>query len=357
MRNLLFISLFLALSAAAFAQPTITKNDMPSAGYYPRFSIGDSMFSIDLSQTGNNHTWDYTAMQPIAQRVDTFLSPNSVPFSYKLVFTSATVAQRQLNDSLALGSFTFTDAFNFYKATTNAYINQGFGAMSDLAPIPLSQVYAPADTIYRLPLTNTSAPDTGYARSVVNIPTLLYWEHEQDRYTAVDGWGTLNTPYGSFSALRVRSEVVSTDTISVSTFGGFRIPGISQITYSWLASGRKVPVMQVNASNLLGTEVATSVEYLDTLRSGVITIGVDKPVAQTLLIAPNPVRESAQITLPAPLHGATMTVFAADGRQLFSLPFADGQLIVSSLAAGIYQVEVLTADGQRHTGKIVVERQ
>ena len=99
----------------------------------------------------------------------------------------------------------------------------------------------------------------------------------------VDGWGTLITPYGTFSVLRQKSEVYEYDSIYIDSLG-FGVPVTRNYTeYKWLAKGMKIPVLQVNDN--FGGLVA---KYIDSVAGDPVGIAFHNE-SDEIAIFPNPV--------------------------------------------------------------------
>src|ERR1041385_9250316 len=101
MKKLFLFTLFV-LPFTTFAQVTITENDMPSSGdeFINTTCVLD--LTIDVTETGANHSWDYSGVVPLATSGDTFLSITSLPLTYWLVFllTSNLADRSGINFSL-----------------------------------------------------------------------------------------------------------------------------------------------------------------------------------------------------------------------------------------------------------------
>ncbi|HNG05973.1 MAG TPA: hypothetical protein PKU98_05695, partial [Saprospiraceae bacterium] len=148
----------------------------------------------------------------------------------------------------------------------------------ELSGIPVPIIFNSPDVIYELPLNfgNTSSSSSGYE---LNLPSLAYYGYSQERSNEVDGWGTIATPAGTFEALRVKSTIAGHDTIAVDTLGvGFNIDRPLVHEYKWLAQGIRVPVLQINTTEIFGNEVVTGIWYHDQPH----TIFVEDPLASTL---------------------------------------------------------------------------
>jgi hypothetical protein len=168
------------------------------------------------------------------------------------------------------------DPYTFYYRSANVYRKVGYGAA--VAGIPLPITMDQQDVVYELPLNygNTSSSSSAYD---IAIPNLAYYGYRQVRTNVVDGWGTINTPAGSFNALRVKTVIAGRDSIRLDTLSvAFAIERPLYTEYKWLTPGRKVPVLQINTNRILNTEVITEVFFYDVER----TLAVVPPLSATL---------------------------------------------------------------------------
>ncbi|MFH2141561.1 MAG: T9SS type A sorting domain-containing protein, partial [Bacteroidota bacterium] len=137
------------------------------------------------------------------------------------------------------------------------YSRTGLGAKVNSVPMPMK--YDNPELYYTLPLVfgNTDSSISSFG---INIPNIGYYGQTVNRYNCADGWGTVITPYGSFSALRVKSDVYISDTIFYDSYGyGIKIPRF-QNEYKWLSPQMGLPVLSVTKSTL-----QTTVIYQDSL--------------------------------------------------------------------------------------------
>lgn len=90
---------------------------------------------------------------------------------------------------------------------------------------------------------------------------IQYVSH-QDRLSAVDGWGTLVTPFGTFAeALRVRSVITRNDTLTSDTLS---VPiSVTQVEYTWYDQEYGLPVMLANGLILDTVETINVLQYLN----------------------------------------------------------------------------------------------
>jgi hypothetical protein len=368
MKNKL-LTLFFALGTfcSLQAQITITDADMPVANDTFRVSSTQDIWSIDVSNTGPNYTWDFSFLEPLTQTVDTFFDVSATPFAYQFFFNNNILysdyyASHALpgTDIDVAGFFSMTEIFNYYKNDASDYKLVGFGA--NLSGVPLSVRYRDdagnpdLDYIYRFPMDygNIDSSSSSYSMS---IPGIGHYGQEIDRVNEVDGWGTLTTPFGTFQALRIKSVLDVTDTINIDSLGfGFNIPRPQTTEYKWFGQGSGIPLLQIDVQDLFGFPTISSIEYQDSLRGsflGVDNIGM--PVSE---VFPNPAKNEVTILIDQQFS-KKMDVELLDigGRliQRFPQQFRNGQLTfsVADLPNGMYTIRMIT-DEYALTKKLVV---
>lgn len=289
--------LFALITTTSFSQLTITKADLLSGADTLRMSQASPLNLPDPKLTGGGYTWNYDSLKPILQFVDTFVAVSSTPFLYQLYFNNplspkykASFAQKA-PDINVLSQVQFSNTYNYFKNTTAEFSVVGFG--STINGTPLSIKYDSTDVIYKFPL-NFGSEDSSISKYVISIPTLGYYGQRMKRVNKVEGWGTLRTPYGVFSVLKVKSTLYRTDTLFYSSLNiGATIPLPVQYEYKWLTTGKKLPVLQINVSNL-GT--ITRVIYQDSMRAGVIHIGINQLASERKFeIFPNPTNDNISV--------------------------------------------------------------
>jgi hypothetical protein len=87
------------------------------------------------------------------------------------------------------------------------------------------------------------------------------YESHQIRTTNVDAWGTLITPYDTFTnVVRLRSEIVHQDTLVTDSL---TLPvDLIQVEYMWFDTSYKLPIMVANGVVTDTVEVINVVEYI-----------------------------------------------------------------------------------------------
>ena len=272
-------------------QVTINQSDMPSAGDTIRYSVAANAVTIQPGNGGQNQVWDFTNLTSSSQFIDEFLPINSTPFTYIFAFGpfGASCDMGRLDNSAfqlpAIQGITISDIYNFYKVNSSSFSQKGFGASISGFPLPIP--YSSPDVLFPLPMTSNSVSSSQYSYNI-NIPSLGYYGREATRSNEVDGFGLLKTPFGEFETLRLRSVLVSNDTIAIDTLGfGFDIPAQTEVRYKWVAPNYGWPLLEITANQIFGVEIISRVIYRDkppvVNPNGINTLNVS-----SVLVYPNP---------------------------------------------------------------------
>ncbi len=354
MKNLVSLTALLFTTTIGLAQITIDNNDMPSVGDTFRVSNGLISPTIDPVPTGASFTWDFSMLQPVSQDVDTFIDVASTGTFYSVVFSNLPFNPYRAN--LAAKGPTFptvpqisvSDVYYFYYNSSASYSQSGYGASLNGFPTPIP--FNARDRVYAFPLNfgNLDSSDSDFN---ISIPGLGSYTHDQHRVNETDGWGTLITPFGTFNTLRVRSEITSRDSLYLDTLGiGFGFQNPLNIEYKWLADQGGIPILQINTTVSLGTEIITSIRYRDSLRTLTSIPELHANASYGINVYPNPASEQIGVDLFTAiddeivvrlnnLQGQQMgTLFKGKVRSgVNRMLFDIGKL---QLAAGMYALEV-----------------
>ena len=347
-----FLLLSLFIVNHSLAQITVTTADMPNTNDIKVISIVNPQDVTSPELTGTNYTWDFSTLNPLQQRIDTFMNVTSTPLGYQFYFNNFILYPDHMADygvPVATPNFipqlNVQDVINYYRNTSGEYVQVGFGA--NVNGVPMSVRYIPTDTLYLFPLNYGNTNQNSYFFDL-DIPGLLYYGQTGTRVDTVDGWGTVITPFGSFNALRVKSTIYKTDTTYINTLGfGTSIDRPVEVEYKWLANGQGVPVFQVNTT---GGQV-TSIEYLDVF----LGIGIAENEKEDILIYPNPTE--GIITIEAADNYNSIEVYDQSGRlvyQLSSINESRRDFDLSNVEPGLYHL-ILRNDKGSAVRKIVVK--
>jgi len=346
MKNVLAIVLIMAISMIGRSQIIIDNNDMPHPGDSLRVSL-TTIVPVDYTLTGMDTTWDFRSLEALTQRVDSFVNPNQTPQIYWLWFTPniTTNLASPLRSSLFPGVMV-TDGFIYYKNDVEGYKDLG-GAIS-YQGIPIPGKFDVPDKHYAFPLTAGSTWNSISFFSI-SLPGVAYLSSRRERNSEADGWGILQTPFGTFQTLRVKSTLIEHDSVYIDSLQT-GTPFIRNTTeYKWLAKGTGIPVLQIIHELGLVTAI-----YRDSARS-LLSIQPKEP-AFPVQLYPNPAHEMVFVTLPDVYKSVKVTFFSTQGKTMLDKEYHPrGKTMnvdLSPLVSGTYVVEV-KAGGKRFLGKII----
>jgi len=350
----LFILIAVLMSMQAYSQITLTQSDFPQVDDSYVVSIINDASSFDFATTGANHIWDFSQMVPQSQDTVVFISASStsLPVTYIAAFNNfvtdpehdADVANYQ-DYGNPIPTVTIEDFYAFYKIQSDAYIQVGAGLTINSAPIPV--LYNPMDTIVMLPAAFGNM-DTCFSSFSADVPTLGYYSEQRMRYTSIDGWGTVTTPYGTFDALRISSYSEIHDSLYYEAYGvGFPMDR-TETEYKWYAHGYSIPVLQVILRD--GMSASSTVTYIDSLRN----LSLSELQNVNISIHPNPASDAVYIDVNENHFPLDMVIFDVAGREVLSREIGDNRIDVSGLPKGVYSIS-LTGSGIRAVSRLVVE--
>lgn len=246
------------------SQITITTSDMPKANDTLRYSTAQITTgpALKLNVTGASQSWDYSNLILTSQDLYRYKNANSTP--YLLYFFSQIGLKTA--DSLGAGPVMFKDIYTFYTKNSSLFKAEGIGY--SFTGIPLGSSYKDDDEIYQFPLNfNDRDSSTFYFKFTVPGGTINFSLVQAGyRINKVDGWGSITTPFKTYSdVLRIQTTIRETDTM-ITQFGNFPIPR-NRVEYKWLANGERIPVLEIIGSNNGGNFTPTQIRYRDEYKS------------------------------------------------------------------------------------------
>lgn len=364
----IFTFLFTAIifTQGTVAQITVDDNDFASANDKPRMSVAVWNPLLDFGATDTNYVWDFSNLQWQSQFVDTFLNSSFVNPIYTFTFSNlpfnpyqTNIAKRADNSltTIPILSSIFTDGYNFYFKNSSLYRQKGLGMK--VSGFPTAVPMKHADTLYHFPM-NFGDADSSWSDYTVRIPQLGTYSHQQHRVNTIDGWGTLTTPFGTFDALRVKTDIRGSDSLYIDTLNfGFNYVNDIQREYKWFGKNQMEPLLQINTqAGILGQfqtfEFVTKVIYRDSLRLDPNGIFETENNVQ-LNVFPNPSNGLFYISAPENVSKATITLSDINGRTLLLREMQSPTEILdaSMLTKGVYILILQSKEGNA-TKKIVV---
>ncbi|MEC4005701.1 PKD domain-containing protein [Flavobacterium sp. SUN052] len=271
MKKLLLFLFF--LSTKIIAQGTYTSSNYAVVGD-TFYLTSASNLALDFTTTGTNYTWDFTTLTGTSQNTLQFRNPTATGFNlftFPFIFSSSNTNLSSTDGTSNSLSTTGTsigvsDTNDYYKKTSSELreVASSFKIGYNGVVIPVTNQYSSPDVIATFPLNfgTTNSSNGGYTTS---IPSLYYQNKTIARTNLIDGWGTVSTPFGTFSnALRMTTDIVENDTIAVAGIGLPRVIRTSR-ELKWFDASKKYPVLIVTQNNTAGNWVTTKVQYFDNL--------------------------------------------------------------------------------------------
>lgn len=365
----LVAGIFISTILIAQTPITITSSDMPNENDEVLVSVNNNIGAIDPSLTGANFNWDFSSLTPNVQQFEKFDSPLTFTSPYNYLFNPFNTSYGRNNyefSTISLpGGTEITAAYDFYKESSSQYKQIGAGFTVNNMPIPF--LYAQEDIIYEFPMNHLNTDDCNYKYGL-DIPGMGYYGQSGHRVNLVDGWGTLITPFGTFQTLRVISTIDAIDTVyNTSLSAGTNIPRPLKYEFKWLATGKKIPVLKIEATDIAGNITVSNVRYTDSTRAGVPQVGIaeNKALGMELAVYPNPCVDEIKVNykLPTTTHvkisitnviGKTIAN-VVDQTQLSGAHQKSISIADLHLNSGIYFINLQT-DKFKEIQKIVVSR-
>lgn len=344
----------------SYSQITITSADFPSADDTVLVSVSYDL-GMDVSNTGTNHTWDFSTLSIDEQRIDTFYNVSSASIGYQAVFNNqwtnpdydADYYQNFRTFDLSAAEqagVTIERPVQFVKFASSQLQNVGMGFVMNGYEIP-----AQADTIdieYNFPVNyNDNWESRSYIHLDLNPAFNGEYVRHQQRYSDVDGWGTVTTPFGTFTAIRVRSEIISQDSVYVDPFGWFEVPTPDIAIYSWMANGMKMPVLRITTEIDGGNETVTSVEFPDKDRQ---MMSVSESNIHLTKIYPNPASDQINISWSNQMDWVKITDVSGKVVYENNNPTSFLNLDVSNWNKGMYFVKS-SFDNKEEISKFIIQ--
>ncbi len=355
----IFSFVAILLASNLFSQITVTSADMPNPNDSIVLSTG-SIVGVTIAPGDTAMNWDYSSLVPTIQRYDKYDSPFSFTAPFNILFNPSNTSYGRDNyqiTSLPLPGITLSDAYDFLKESGSQWKQVGIGYTMNGTPVPF--VYSAADIIYRFPMNYGNIDSCNFKYGLpFPIPSLGYYGETGQRHNTVDGWGSLTTPFGTFNTLRVTSVINAIDTVYVDALGfGFNIPRPTRYEYKWLANGMKVPVLQINATDVAGTIVINDIQYIDSLRSDVPHVGITENTTSDfdINIYPNPANNNIVVSSNMNDKGIVVITNVL-GETVLETNFVAKQTInIEHLSEGVYFVSVQNKN-RKSTKKLIVSK-
>ena len=305
--------------------------------------------ALDYVQTGANFNWDYSALAPASQQTITYQNPNNAGFktiwclfngfilNCNSQFNNNFNLATRLTDGLVLQGIGLTNVTDHLKLSTSSLEDKMIGANITFngTTVPFVASFQSPDVLYQFPMnfndnyTNNSALSLDL--TTFGVPVQI--ASTGQRTNLVEGWGSLVTPFGTFSnVLKMKTTLVSNVTFTAN--GTPQQTTITTISYKWFDPAHGIPVLQVDGNEVAGQWVPTTVNYFD----------IERCIAPNALFAFLPLAADFD---PVANNASVSFVNVSTNYDTLSWDFGDGSAVSTSpnpthnyACPGTYDVEL-----------------
>jgi hypothetical protein len=337
-----------------FSQITLTAVDFAGTADTVRMSQAQDP-AIDFSATGSNFTWDFSQLTPVSQELRNFQPVSAAGTFAQFLFGTFAPAKYQasyftpsldlpLDQLTSFLPINIQDIYLYTKKMNDSITSVGYSMNASFngttANIPFQ-----SDTIetrYDLPLAFGNTHFSRGASSVDFNPIYnAKWNQHRTRFTEVDGFGSITTPFGTFDALRIRHDIDEIDSLYLelpfigATWVPLDIPASHE--YEWWTNGQKEPILRIRTSQIANNEAVTAIEYRDFYRPEFASL--DETMLSNVEVYPNPINDVLYVNNVQSLH--ELILIDIQGKEVLKasdLGSTSISLNVSSLETGIYHL-------------------
>jgi hypothetical protein len=331
----------LACASLSFAQFTITQGNMPAFGTLHTFYGTQEDVTLNVGSSGANQTWTAPQVDAPLTGSNELVQPNTTPFSSS--FPTATHAFRSM-DADGLG-----EGYSYTRLTSGGAYSLGMA--TGAAGQEILIVYDDESLDIPFPATYGTEWTSLNHYSSEPLPGVTITSTDSTIHH-IDGWGTLNNQFGTFSVLRIFSHSFITN---VTDFPPFP-PTTTETSfyyYEWITQSG-IPAMTM-WSNMDETEPEFTLGGVSFAIAGpVSTDPIRGPIASSFTVGqnyPNPFNPTT--SLPISLENAgnvEITIYNELGEVISSevRTFGPGNHTVgfdgSAWASGNYFAQVKAGD-------------
>ncbi len=251
------------------AQSSYASSNYAASGDTLYLTSAQQLSSFNYDTTGAGITWNYAALTGVSQQRLIYRLPAQTGFTnaqwhYLYVPTNVNLSSTNGQTISAGANLQYTNPNDYYLINSSLLEEKAssFNVTIGSSNIAIKNVYTVPDVLCKFPLNYGNA-DSSTASYNINIPNLYYKNTSLKRVNHVYGWGTVVTPYGTFSnALKVVSNVMEIDSIRIDTIG---LPKdtIYYRELKWFDASKTYPVLYVKQNKVGNAYVTQTVQYLD----------------------------------------------------------------------------------------------
>lgn len=320
---------------AVNAQTTITAADQPQI-LQVYHQATDTTQTQNPGNSGASQTYGLSGLLNQQEDSMTFTAPQWTPYDTSYPAANLCMIMNQ-GDMYIYGDMQPTQ----FEIHGQAFDPLGNGVIPLIFTNPETQMIFPA--AYGDSFVDTAGgvnqfymgydPGIGFTVDSVRIHSLVTKNSEYD------GWGSLQSPMGTFNVLRQNTFRKQIDTIDIYAFGNWAPAFFSQEdsvrTYSYWTNGIGFPVVELTDQDDLGQ--ITRATWL--VMNPTVT-GVAEHSSDNMIVYPNPA--ATVVTFETPSAQGSIEITDVTGRvvKTVQITSAQTQVDVSDLASGLYTYNV-----------------
>ncbi len=340
MKNLFTLFSALFFTSVLFSQITINSNNVATIGTEVTQAT-DTMVAGSTQPGGTgNQTWNFTGLNAHVLSNLSFVAASEAP--YYADFPNADIGVVQDSNFI---SFITKDNNSMELVGAVTVVTDGTDSLV------LKLKYTNPQTLIEFPAAYGGSFDDESAQSLTIAGALLGLQFDSvelanrtERSTIIDAFGSLSTPLGTFSVLRMNTTSISYDTSSVLFLGIWQQIGASidtSTSYTWWtnAGGLGYPLVTMSIDN--ETSTVTSVTWLQATSVS----NEEVQANNTMNIYPNPAADFLVVEAPG-FVGGTIELYDFNGRKVSVENAAEKTtLSLRGLARGAYVAVLKNAKG------------
>jgi len=260
--------LFSFCFAGVASQSTYTMANFANSGDTV-YLTGTRVSNNNFDTSGANITWNFSSLTGVSQRRLIYRLPTQTgysflqwPYVYSTSNVNLSATDEQTTAILGLQQTNPNDYFlknnNLLREKASAYT-----LVIGSTNLNIKNVYTNPDTVYKFPLQYNST-NTSKGSYAINLPGVYYRGQVIDRKDTVKGWGTVITPFRTFTnALQLVSNIMQVDTLSVTGQPLLTNDTTYYREIKWFDPSQKNPLLNVRQTKTGNIYLTTSVEYID----------------------------------------------------------------------------------------------
>jgi len=339
------------------AQPVVDGTAFTNAGTVLTYDVATPAWLANFdpaADAGENVNWNFLDFASASSLVEPYVPVTAAPAIYQFYFNNALLFPEHFSTharNLPIEEagieipLELTDIFGFFRNDSEGYYITG--TAFSISGFPLNTPFSSTDRVIKFPVVY-GEQDSTFSQFLIEVPFLGAYGQSGFRYNHVDAWGTVETPFGSFEALRIKSERYLTDTAYITqNQTGEIIVRPLQVDYTWVSQDAPGPLMEASVIN--GQVVSAR------MLSGVLVSTGNISAENGINLYPNPAIDVLHLRHDFP--EGEMRIWSVDGKlvEQANLNTDLVRIDLQRFPAGMYFMEI-NADGQRISQRFVVSR-